>query len=174
MRKLKLIVTLLSLGLTSIQAQINNGVMRFDEQRSPQKRVIITIPDVNGYKVLKCDFHIHTVFSDGTVWPNIRLQEIWEEGLDAMAITDHVESHSHQNEVIPDNNRAYDLLKSEAQKNNIILIKGAEISRNTPPGHFNAIFTGDVSAYIKDRSTNENDKAAVLKASTLKFSGFLI
>jgi hypothetical protein len=34
MRKLKLIVTLLSLGLISIQAQINNGVMRFDEQRS--------------------------------------------------------------------------------------------------------------------------------------------
>ena len=165
MRKLKLIVTLLSLGLTSIQAQINNGVMLFDEQRSPQKREIITIPDVNGYKVLKCDFHIHTVFSDGTVWPNIRLQEIWEEGLDAMAITDHVESHSHQNEVIPDNNRAYDLLKSEAQKNNIILIKGAEISRNTPPGHFNAIFTGDVSGYITDRSTNEKDKEAVLKAS---------
>jgi len=166
MRKIKLVLFLLAFGLTTVKAQVNDGVMRFDEQRSPQKRDIITIPDVNGYKVLKCDFHIHTVFSDGTVWPNIRLQEVWEEGLDAMAITDHIESHSHQNEVIPDNNRAYDLLKSEAQKNNIILIKGAEISRNTPPGHFNAIFTGDVSGYITDRSTNEKDKEAVLKASS--------
>ncbi len=165
MRKFKLILSLLSFSLTIAHAQINDGVMRFDEQRSPQRSGIITIPDVNGYKVLKCDFHMHTVFSDGTVWPNIRLQEVWEEGLDAFSITDHIEGHPHSNEVITDNNRPYELLKSEAQKNNVILIKGAEISRLTPPGHFNAIFTGDLSDYITDRSTNEKDREALLKAS---------
>lgn len=164
MKKTYLILSFLLIGLTAVKAQINNGVMRLDEQRIPQKRQIITIPDVNGYKVLKCDFHIHTVFSDGTVWPNIRLQEIWEEGLDAFSITDHVESHVHSAEVIPDNNRAYELLQSQGQSN-IILIKGAEISRITPPGHFNAIFIGDASDYITDRSTNEKDKEAILKAT---------
>ena len=42
-------------------------------------------------KTLKCDFHIHTVFSDGKVWPDIRVAEAWQEGLDAIAITDHIE-----------------------------------------------------------------------------------
>ena len=28
---------------------------------------------------------MHTVFSDGTVWPTVRVTEAWEEGLDAMA-----------------------------------------------------------------------------------------
>lgn len=162
MKKIKLIVFLLSFGLTITQAQINNGVMKFNEQRRPQKREIITIPDVNGFKVLKCDFHMHTVFSDGMVWPNMRLQEVQEEGLDAFSITDHVESHPHSNEIIPDNDRAYELLKNEAQKSNIILIKGAEISRITPPGHFNAIFTGNVADYITDKS-HEKDREALLK-----------
>lgn len=165
MKRSLLILSLLLIGYNIALAQISDGVMRFDEQRRQTRRQVITIPDVNGYKVLKCDFHMHTVFSDGTVWPNIRLQEVWEEGLDAFSITDHVESHIHQNEVIPDNNRAYDLIKTEAEKNNIILIKGAEVSRITPPGHFNAIFAGDISGYITDRSTNEKDREAILKAS---------
>jgi len=25
-------------------------------------------PDIAGYRTLKCDFHIHAVFSDGAVW----------------------------------------------------------------------------------------------------------
>lgn len=165
MKKLRLILLLLTIGLTNVMAQDNNGLMRFEEQRNPQYRGIITIPDVNGYKVLKCDFHMHTVFSDGTVWPNIRLQEIWKEGLDAFSITDHIEGHPHSKEVITDNNRPHELIAGDAQKNNLILIKGAEITRLTPPGHFNALFAGDVSGYIADRSTNEKDWEALSKAS---------
>jgi hypothetical protein len=147
-----------------VHSQVNNGVLRMDELRSPQKRQLITIPDVAGYKVLKCDFHTHTVFSDGSVWPNIRLQEAWEEGLDAIAITDHVEYKPHKNQVSADNNQeGYELIRNEAVKNNIILIKGTEITRNTPPGHFNALFIGDASDYIEDNS-REKDKEAVYKA----------
>ena len=32
----------------------------------------VNFPDIPGYKTLKCDFHTHTVFSDGSVWPDIR------------------------------------------------------------------------------------------------------
>ncbi|HOI80411.1 MAG TPA: PHP domain-containing protein, partial [Petrimonas sp.] len=63
--------------------------MNLNEFSRPNKRSNIVIPDVNGFKVLKCDFHMHTVFSDGDVWPTVRVQEAWREGLDAIAITDH-------------------------------------------------------------------------------------
>ena len=48
-------------------------------------------PDAGEYKVLKCDFHQHTVFSDGQVWPKTRVVEAWEEDLDAIALTEHIE-----------------------------------------------------------------------------------
>ncbi|MHC4330495.1 MAG: hypothetical protein ACYSWW_20505 [Planctomycetota bacterium] len=35
----------------------------------------INFPDILGYKTLKCDFHMHTVFSDGQVWPTTRVDE---------------------------------------------------------------------------------------------------
>ena len=48
----------------------------------------IKIPDIPGYKTLKCDFHMHTVFSDGKVWPTVRTDEAWREGLDAIFLKD--------------------------------------------------------------------------------------
>ena len=48
---------------------------------SAQDRVEINIPDIPGYRTLKCDFLMHTVFSDGDVWPTVRVQEAWAEGL---------------------------------------------------------------------------------------------
>ena len=46
--------------------------------------ILIEFPDVPGYLTLKCDLHMHTVFSDGSVWPNIRVQEALRDGLDAI------------------------------------------------------------------------------------------
>ena len=34
-------------------------------------RYIINLPDLDGYKTLKCDFHMHTVFSDGNLWISV-------------------------------------------------------------------------------------------------------
>ena len=48
-----------------------------------QVRNEIRVPDPEGYRTLKCDFHIHTVFSDGLVWPTVRVDEAYREGLDA-------------------------------------------------------------------------------------------
>ena len=36
------------------------------------------VPDILEFNTLKCDFHIHTVFSDGNVWPTIRVEEALE------------------------------------------------------------------------------------------------
>ena len=66
-------------------------------------RTPVNIPDIPGYVTLKCDFHIHTVFSDGLVWPTVRTEEAWRQGLDAIAITDHneIRAVSYARQLIP-------------------------------------------------------------------------
>lgn len=141
------------------------GMKYLDENRRPIYRENVIIPNVGEYQVLKCDFHMHTVFSDGNVWPSIRNQEAWEEGIDAYAITDHIEYTPHKADVNVNHNRGYELLKESADRSNLILVKGTEITRNTPPGHFNAIYIDDATDFIEERSTNEFDREAVMKAA---------
>ncbi len=111
----------------------------------PQVRDTIRIPDIPGYITLKYDPHIHTVFSDGTVWPTVRVHEAWQEGLDAISITDHIEYRPFRNDVISDHNRAYEIAKPLANQMDIILIHGTEVTRGMPPGHFNAVFLEDAN-----------------------------
>lgn len=110
-----------------------------------QERKEIGIPDIPGYLTLKCDFHMHTVFSDGNVWPTIRVKEAWEEGLDAIAITDHIEYRPHSQDIPSDHNRSYEIAKPLAEQLGLILIRGGEITRKMPPGHLNAIFVKNVN-----------------------------
>jgi hypothetical protein len=110
-----------------------------------QVRQEFRIPDIRGYKTLKCDLHIHTVFSDGNVWPTVRVDEAWREGLDAIAITDHIEYQPHKQDIPTNHNRPYEIALPLAKERGILLIKGAEFTRDTPPGHFNALFLEDVN-----------------------------
>jgi hypothetical protein len=103
------------------------------------------IPDIPGFHTLKCDFHMHTVFSDGIVWPTFRVDEAWEEGLDAIAITDHIENQPSKKYITGDHNSSYEIALEEAKEKNILLIHGGEITREMPPGHLNAIFVNDVN-----------------------------
>ena len=82
---------LLLLPVTANAQMSNDDVHKYDHRNQSQYRTEINIPGFDGYQTLKCDFHIHTVFSDGTVWPSVRVQEAWQEGLDVIAITDHLE-----------------------------------------------------------------------------------
>lgn len=112
----------------------------FSVQVDAQSRTEIQIPDVPGYFTLKCDFHMHTVFSDGDVWPTVRVNEAWQQGLDAISITDHLEYRPHNQDIKSDHNRSFEIAKPLADKLDIILIRGTEITKNMPPGHFNALF----------------------------------
>lgn len=103
-------------------------------------RTPVNIPNIPGYLTLKCDFHIHTVFSDGLVWPNVRSDEAWREGLDAIAITDHIEYQPHKKDMVIDLNRSYQIAKAAGDDLKLLVIHGSEITRNMPPGHMNAIF----------------------------------
>ena len=104
------------------------------------------IPDINGYKTLQCDFHIHSVFSDGTVWPTVRIDEAFREGLDAISLTEHLENRRYVYDNSITRNRSYDLALPVSKEKDVILIRGAEITRAMPPGHFNAIFLNDCDA----------------------------
>jgi len=104
------------------------------------------VPDIPEYKTLKCDFHIHTVFSDGNVWPTIRVDEAWTMGYDAISITDHIEYQPHRDYIPVQHNAGYEIAKPKGDRQDIIVIKGTEITRQMPPGHLNAIFIQDASS----------------------------
>jgi len=120
----------------------------------------INIPDISGYTTLKCDFHMHTVFSDGSVWPTVRIDEAWREGLDAIAITDHIEVQPHKTDIPTNHNRPYELAIAHANEMGIILIRGAEITRDMPPGHYNALFLNDINP-LDTKEWKDSIKAAV-------------
>ena len=60
----------------------------------------IVLPQVNGYNVYKADLHTHTIFSDGQVMPELRVREAWKDGLDVIAITDHIEYRRHESTLV--------------------------------------------------------------------------
>lgn len=106
----------------------------------------VRVPDILGLQTLKCDFHLHTIFSDGLVWPTVRVLEAWMDGLDAIAITDHLEDYPRKTHVGGDDNSAYEIAKGAAAEHNILLVHGAEITRDMPEGHYNALFLSDANA----------------------------
>jgi 3',5'-nucleoside bisphosphate phosphatase len=132
-----------------------------------QKTKKFTVPDIPGYLTLKGDFHMHTVFSDGLVWPTVRVSEAVNEGIDIIAATDHIEYRPHLKDIPSDLNRSYDIEKPVAEKNNILLVKAAEITRSMPPGHFNALFISNADSLNK-----EDFKKAVQEAK--KQGGFIM
>jgi hypothetical protein len=88
---------------------------------------------------------MHTVFSDGLVWPTVRVEEAWRQGLDVISITDHVEYQPHKNDLPTQHVRPYELALDAARATDLLLIRGTEITRDTPPGHFNALFLDDIA-----------------------------
>ena len=130
----------------------------------------IVIPDVEGYKTLKGDFHIHTVFSDGKVWPETRVREAIWEGLDILSITDHIDNRSRKfikagilsSEC--DANTPYKLVKKYAARNGLILISGGELSRGLPTGHTNVLFTKDNEKIVIEAEKFNKDNAKATEA----------
>ncbi len=138
---------LLLAGTFVAQAQIRNAdVYELTHMDKSNERNVISIPGFDNYETLKCDFHIHTVFSDGSVWPDMRVQEAWQEGLDAIAITDHIEYRPNKDVLKGDLNESYKIAKTAADAKGFIVIQGTEITRSKPLGHLNALFIQDAMA----------------------------
>ena len=144
-----LLTILLSAAAMVAAAQIRNEhVYKFPERDAFYTRNELRLPDIAGYETLTGDFHIHTVFSDGKVWPDVRVNEAWRDGLDVIAVTDHLEYRPHGKKIEGDLNEPYRIAAKRGEQLGILVIPGCEITRQKPVGHINALFIEHI--YITD------------------------
>lgn len=128
----------------------------------------LVIPNVEGYKTLKGDFHIHTVFSDADVWPTNRVQEAYLEGLDFIMITDHLDTRlqhgKHKLDHLLNTNQddSYIIANSVAKQYGVKVYHGAEVSRymgpDGGPGHCNTHFISSAVDIVTQAEALDNEK----------------
>ena len=157
---MKKLSALIVVSLFSLNIYMHGSVNSF---KSGQDRSI-EFPDIENYLTITSDLHTHSVFSDGHVWPNIRVAEAMKDKLDAIAITEHLEYQPHIR-YIPNKNRNIAFLeaKKAAEETDLIVIAGSEITREMPPGHLNAVF-------IKDANTLFNIDESLLPEARRRMS----
>ena len=125
---------------------------------------IINFPNTEKYKVIVADLHTHSVFSDGAVWPNVRVEEAVRDGIDLLAVTEHLEYQPHIDDIPhPDRNRSFDIAEEIAKNKDLTVINGAEITRMFPPGHINAIFIQDANKLIYLDEAKISEAKEILK-----------
>lgn len=100
MKRILLTVMVAIFALSSAMAQAVHqptmGKTEIKLYHQPPHRTEIILPQVKGYTIYKGDFHVHTIYSDGEVTPRERVREAWYDGLDIIAITDHLELRSYE------------------------------------------------------------------------------
>ena len=100
---------------------------------------------------ISSDLHIHTVFSDGAVWPTIRVDEAIRDSIDLISLTEHLEYQSHLSDIPHTNrNRSFQIAGGYVQNRPLAVVHGTEITKPMPPGHFNAIFIQDANKFFDD------------------------
>lgn len=155
---------------------VNKDINRHSIRYSRGARTEIVLPQVNGYNIYKADLHTHSAFSDGSVLPEYRVKEAWVDGLDVMAVTEHIEYRRQESKMLEyledyakkgeqidnwdiinkpadkkgirvDLNYAVELSQKAAAQYGLLIIPGTEITRNPQQiGHYNALFTTDNNA----------------------------
>ena len=131
----------------------------------------LTFPPLkDGRVVLSFDPHIHTIFSDGHVSPEFRVDEARRENVSAIAVTDHLEYQPRKDDIPhADRNRPFDIAQSRADEG-LIVVNGFEVTRGMPPGHFNVLFVDDVNEYRVEAYDAFTDSAALYAASRGEFA----
>ncbi|MCE2612847.1 Sb-PDE family phosphodiesterase [Flavobacteriaceae bacterium D16] len=136
------------------------GLVSYSQPHSHQSMHALHYPNIEGYVTLKTDLHQHSVFSDGEVWPSIRVMEALRENLDVISLTEHLEYQPHKEDIPhPDRNRSYKLALEEAKEHGLLVINGSEITRSEPIGHSNAIFIEDANKLLKNEAETSFQKA---------------
>lgn len=111
----------------------------------------------DGRKVLAVDLHTHSVFSDGAVWPTIRVEEARRDGLALLAVTEHLEWQPKLDDIPhKDRNRSFAIASGEAAEAGVHVVNGAEITRGQPIGHINAVFIQDANAFLPPQTSARN------------------
>lgn len=138
------------------------------------KRDRITFPEVAGYQVLKGEFHIHTLYSDAQVTPEVRVYEAWRDGLDVLAITDHPE---YLKTAFPDDRgRAYERVKQLAAQLDLLLIHSVEVTTaSTSSASLRPARNSDYTAhFITDEAPLSGDYPSVFNSVSEQQRGLLV
>ena len=150
MRSMKSVVGLLA-GIVAVSV-LGHGPAQSGDV--PQRH--IQFPDTAQYQTLVLDLHTHSVFSDGHVWPTVRVSEALRDGLDGLAITEHLEFQPHLSDIPhPDRNRASEEALRAAEGHPLTVIPGVEITRTDEVGHINAVFIQDANPLVKMRGPDQ-------------------
>ena len=156
-----LFFALILLGSSAAYAQYHNKDIIHTEvsKTGAPHRIGIVLPQVNGYTPYKADLHTHSIYSDADVTVAYRVREAWSDGLDVMAVTEHIEYRriepsmlkflkgytngdvqkpinndvirraADERGILADLNHPVAEAQKEAEKFGLLIIPGAEITR---------------------------------------------
>lgn len=161
MRKLSLLSALLAVAATVVASNPpeNSDDRMFCASMEKAVRRVVSVPDIDGYMTLKCDFHMHTVFADAQVSPTGRVREAWQDGLDVIAMTEHIAVHKNPGIKLTDYNLPINQAVKEGKKWGLMVVPAVEITRTKPFGHMNALFIKDPNVFEETRyKVDENGK----------------
>ena len=117
---LAILATSVSASAQSFYVDAKNPEMVHPAEYRDVHRKEIFIPQVNGFNVYKADLHTHTLYSDGQVLPNYRIREAWQDGLDIIAVTEHVEYRPVEGDLVKYLDKYTDKKRKEAVNHRII------------------------------------------------------
>ncbi len=119
-----------------------------------------------GKYFVSSDLHIHTVFSDGLVWPTVRVDEALRDSLDLISLTEHIEYQPWRVDIPHKNkNRSFQIASGYIRKQPLAIVHGTEITKDMPPGHFNAIFIEDANKFFDDKKNPLEFENAIKEAN---------
>ena len=97
----KTILTIcLILGLGIAGAQTKSYKFTEKLYYNTPSRTNFVLPQVDGLNCYTADLHAHTIYSDGELSPEERVKEAWCDGLDILAITDHIETRRQERNML--------------------------------------------------------------------------
>ena len=123
MRKISLMLVAM-LTVASVSAQyyedaVNKEMLHIRQPRTVQRTEFI-IPAIDGYTPYKADLHTHTIFSDGHLSMESRIREAWKDGIDVMAVTEHLEHRPHERDLVKYMEGGYIAKGTKAQANTFV------------------------------------------------------
>ena len=103
MKKTLLLIVAVMAGLSAsaqyYQDNTNKEMLHIRQPRTVQRTEFV-VPAIDGYTAYKADLHTHTIFSDGHLSMESRVREAWLDGLDVMAVTEHLEYRPHEKNLV--------------------------------------------------------------------------
>lgn len=101
------------------QDAVNKEMLHIRQPRTVQ-RSEFTVPAIDGYTAFKADLHTHTIFSDGHLSMESRIREAWKDGLDVMAVTEHLEYRPHEKNLVKYMEGGYIAKGTKAKANSFV------------------------------------------------------